>query len=163
MTPGEAPKTGEKAMAPMMAKADLSVGAVTFEEIDGRVTMRGEFTGLKPGKHAITIHQATECRAKDGGAHFNPRGTKHGPPESAERHSGDFGNVEADKDGKAMFDMTTDSITLREGPDSIVGKTLAIHAKADDGKSQPNGKSGAVVSCAKIEATGDTPPATSSR
>jgi len=48
--------------------------------------------------------------------------------------------------------LRPDSVTLREGPYSIVCKTLAIHAKADDGKTQPNGKSGAVVACALARA-----------
>ena len=83
--------------------------------------------------------------AKDGGKHFNPSKQKHGPPEAATRHTGDFGNITADKDGNAMFEMKTDSLTLKEGPDSVMGRIIVIHARTDDGKTQPARKDGGTV------------------
>ena len=100
----------------------------------------------------LTVHDASDCGKKDGGPHFNPSKQKHGDIGSATRHTGDFGNVDADKDGNASFDMTTDSLTLKEGPDSVVGKIIAVHANKDDGKTQPSGKSGNVIACGTITA-----------
>ena len=54
---------------------------------------------------------------------------------------GDFGNVTADKDGKAHLDYTDPLISF-EGRDSIIGRGLIVHAMADDLVSQPAGNAG---------------------
>jgi len=81
------------------------------------------------------------------GGHLNPTKAKHGPPSSANRHAGDFGNLTADEEGNATFSMTTDSVTMEEGrADSILGRAIAIHAKKDDKK----GSGGPVLACGVI-------------
>ena len=39
------------------------------------------------------------------------------------------------------------------GPDSIVGKAIIVHAGADDFTSQPTGDAGSRLACGIIEAT----------
>jgi Cu-Zn family superoxide dismutase len=48
--------------------------------------------------------------------------------------------------------MTTDSLTVTPGVDSVANRAIVIHAKADNGKTQPSGASGAPIACGVIEA-----------
>ena len=58
-------------------------------------------------------------------------GKTHGAPEHEERHHGDLGNVTANDEGVAKFDFTDKLIRLN-GPHSIVGRALVVHADPDD-------------------------------
>ena len=44
----------------------------------------------------------------------------------------------------------TDNIISFEGPQSIIGRSVIVHAQADDFKTQPTGASGARVACGVI-------------
>ena len=54
------------------------------------------------------------------------------------RHVGDLGNIEADKNGLARLEVT-DNVFSLEGPKSIIGRSVIVHAQADDFKTQPTG------------------------
>lgn len=127
-------------------KGNKDVGMLTFElGENNQITMTGEFNGLPPGNRAIYIHEGADC--KKPGGHLNPTKTKHGPPASAERHAGDFGNITVGKDGNATFSMVTDSLSFEAGrADTLTGRTVVIHAKADDKK----GSAGAALACGVI-------------
>ena len=56
----------------------------------------------------------------------------HGSRESEPRHDGDFGNIEAYEDGVAYIAMVIPSGSSLFDPDSLIGKTLVIHADEDD-------------------------------
>jgi Cu-Zn family superoxide dismutase len=153
-TAGAEGATHAEATVKMLGEDGAQVGTITFDQSGKSVTMKGTFTGLKPGKHGIHIHEKGDCggkEAKNAGQHFNPTNAKHGPPESGTRHAGDFGNITADKEGNATFEMTTDSLTIAPGADSIANRAIIIHAKADNGKTQPSGASGAPIACGVIE------------
>lgn len=128
-------------------------GTVTFEVVDKGVLIVGDFEGLKPGLHGFHVHEKGECNhdASSAGGHFNPAGTKHGGPDDKERHAGDFGNVEANAEGKAHYERI-DTVIKLEGADSIVDKSIVIHADPDDFKTQPTGNSGARIGCGVIQA-----------
>src|SRR5690606_30022201 len=69
----EAPKTVSVIMEPK--SGSTAEGEVYFTEENGMVTMEAKFSGLKPGTHAIHIHEKADCSAKDGtssGGHWNP-------------------------------------------------------------------------------------------
>ena len=132
-------------------------GTVTFEQLGSKVFVVGHFTGLRPGMHGFYVHENGDCGGKlasNAGAHFNPSKLKHGPIGASVRHVGDFGNLMVDKDGNATFEMTTDSLTLPAGPDSVVGRAIVIHARKDDGKTQPSGSAGPAVACGVIGPSG---------
>lgn len=129
-------------------------GLVTFEALDKGVRIVADFEGLTPGLHGFHVHEKGDCSAHDAssaGGHFNPTGKKHGGPDDLDRHVGDFGNVEANADGKAHYERI-DMIVSLEGENSIVDKSIVIHADPDDLKSQPTGNSGARIGCGVIEA-----------
>lgn len=127
-------------------------GVIHFTATAGGVVVRGEISGLTPGKHGFHIHEfgdSSSGEAKCAGGHFNPDKKKHGGPDSAERHVGDLGNITADASGKATIQMT-DKLLALSGPHSIIGRAVIIHAKADDLKSQPSGDAGARVAAGTV-------------
>ena len=128
-------------------------GEVRFQTVEGGVRVTGKFSGLAPGKHGFHIHEKGDCSAPDGssaGGHYNPLGKSHGEPDATERHAGDLGNITADKSGHALYDRVDSQLSLN-GPYSIVGRSVIIHAGEDDLKSQPTGNAGARVACGVIE------------
>lgn len=143
-----------KAQASINPTKDQHVsGLVTFEALeDGKVSIKADITGLTPGLHGFHIHENGDCGTHDAssaGGHFNPTHKKHGAPGNPERHVGDLGNLEADKDGKAHYELIDDLIELN-GVNSIVYKAVIIHADPDDFVTQPTGNSGARVGCGVI-------------
>jgi Cu-Zn family superoxide dismutase len=127
-------------------------GKVTFKQMGEGVEIEGEFTGLQPGQHGFHIHEFGDCSMADGkcaGGHFNPNGGKHSSPEDPGRHAGDLGNLKADSTGKASFKMN-DSMLSLSGPNSVIGRSVIVHAKPDDFKTQPSGDSGDRIGCGVI-------------
>jgi Cu-Zn family superoxide dismutase len=129
-------------------------GVVRFAEADdGKVTVSGEFEGLNPGQqHAFHVHEFGDCSAADAmsaGGHYNPEGHEHGLPEKQpKRHAGDFGNVNADAQGKASFKLVVDNLTVAK-KNGILGRSVIVHVKADDG-GQPTGNAGGRAACGVI-------------
>ena len=127
-------------------------GTAHFEEIRGELHVEIKLTGLTPGKHGFHVHETGDCAAPDAssaGGHFNPEGKPHGAPGAAEHHVGDLGNVEANAAGQAETDLHFDFLTM-DGPNSIIGKAVVVHAGEDDLQSQPTGNAGARVGCGVI-------------
>ena len=143
-----------KATCKLESKSGSQVtGMITFTKTGDEVQVVGDITGLKPGKHGFHLHEKGDCSAADAasaGAHFNPGQHKHGGPTTAERHEGDLGNIEADASGKAHIDWKG-KMSL-SGGDSIIGKSVVVHEKEDDLKTDPSGSSGARQACGVIEA-----------
>jgi superoxide dismutase, Cu-Zn family len=143
-----------KATCKLESKSSTQVtGTVTFTQVGSDVQVVGDITGLKPGKHGFHLHEKGDCSAPDAasaGAHFNPGQHKHGGPTTTERHEGDLGNIEADASGKAHIDWKGKMVL--SGADSIIGKSVVVHEKEDDLKTDPSGNSGARQACGVIEA-----------
>ena len=162
-------KAGQAAVARIMpSKApgmDDVAGTVTFTPAEHGVMVHAEITGLSPnGTHGFHVHQKGDLSAPDlasAGPHFDPgdKGT-HGGPETDKRHEGDLGNLKADADGKATYHETIHGLSLT-GESSIIGKSVIIHEKADDLKTDPAGNSGPRIAGGVIErqgaATGSDP------
>jgi Cu-Zn family superoxide dismutase len=155
------PAAAQKAVAVMQATSGSKVtGVVTFTARDGHVEVSGEIHGLTPGLHGFHVHEFGDISAPDGssaGNHFNPTDMPHGGPEDAKHHVGDLGNIEADTEGKAIIKLRDQALAL-DGPHSIIGRTLVVHAKADDLKSQPSGDAGDRVGCGVIGLANPKPP-----
>jgi len=127
-------------------------GTVYFTRVKDGVRIDGEVTGLTPGAHGFHIHEKGDCSAPDAssaGGHYNPMKMPHGSPSSAQRHLGDFGNIEANTSGLAKFSRIDHAATL-DGPNSIIGHAVVVHADPDDLKSQPAGNAGKRVACGVI-------------
>jgi len=149
---GEASKV-TVAVAVVQGLGDHKVkGKVTFTQKDDGVEIVAELTGLQPGEHGFHVHEFGDCSMADGkcaGGHFNPTGAPHGAPDSEKRHVGDLGNIKADGDGKATYKRMDQMISLN-GSHSVIGRSVIIHAKADDMKTQPSGDAGDRIGCGTI-------------
>lgn len=127
-------------------------GTVTFTKTAKGIQVTANITGLTPGKHGFHIHEFGDCSASDGtstGGHFNPTMMAHGAPTDSIRHSGDFGNIVADSSGVARLNWLDPMITF-DGPNSIIGHGVIVHAQQDDLTSQPTGAAGARIGCGVI-------------
>lgn len=142
-----------KAVAVVKGIGDAKVsGTVTFTKVPEGVKIVADINGLTPGKHGFHVHEHGDCSGSDGmkaGGHFNPTHTKHGGPDSLERHVGDFGNLDADAKGHAYYERV-DTLIAFEGTNSILGRSIMIHADPDDYVTQPTGASGARIGCGLI-------------
>jgi Cu-Zn family superoxide dismutase len=136
--------TAAVAVLQATAKGPQVKGTISFTKAPDGIKVEGEITGLTPGKHGFHVHEFGDVTSQDGtsaGGHFNPSSAPHGAPDSDKRHAGDFGNVEADQTGTAKISFVDKQISF-EGPTSILGRGLVVHAKADDLKTQPSGDAG---------------------
>jgi Cu-Zn family superoxide dismutase len=130
-------------------------GTATFKEKNGKVTFVAKLSGLKPGIHAIHIHEKSDCTTADGssaGGHWNPTFKKHGKWGVGDFHKGDIGNFTTDENGNGSITLTTTewSIGGEDETKNILGKGLIVHQGADDFVSQPAGNAGARVACSAI-------------
>ncbi|MEM5788980.1 MAG: superoxide dismutase family protein [Syntrophobacteraceae bacterium] len=127
-------------------------GYVSFERDGKGVRLIANVEGLTPGLHGFHIHEYGDCSSPDAnsaGGHFNPTDMPHAGPTAEKRHVGDLGNIEADKTGRARLEFS-DKVVSLEGPHSIVGRAVIVHAQPDDFKTQPTGAAGARVACGVI-------------
>jgi Cu-Zn family superoxide dismutase len=137
-------------------KSNSSVsGTATFSEKNGIVTFEAKMSGLKPGVHAIHIHEKSDCSATDAssaGGHWNPTFKKHGKWADAEHHKGDIGNFTADENGNGTISLKTDEwcIGCGDANKDILNKGLIVHANPDDFTTQPTGNAGGRVACSGI-------------
>lgn len=127
-------------------------GVVTFTETPEGVRVVANLRGLPPGRHGFHVHEFGDCSAPDAesaGGHFNPTNQPHGAPSDVQRHAGDLGNIDAGSDGTAHFEWV-DPVMELTGENSIVGRSVIVHAAPDDLTSQPSGDAGARLACGTI-------------
>ena len=151
--------SGRHAMAELSPASGSNVrGTVHFYETKKGVRVVAKVSGLTPGMHGFHIHDKGDCSAPDAasaGPHFNPTSMKHGGPKDAERHAGDFGNISADASGNGTYQAVDQHISF-DGPNSIIGRGVIVHAKEDDLKTQQSptttpGNAGPRVACGVIK------------
>lgn len=124
---------------------------------DGPVTVTGEISGLTAGKHGFHVHEFGDNTngCTSAGPHFNPYKKEHGAPDAEVRHVGDLGNIEADASGIAKVNLS-DSLISLSGPNSIIGRTVVVHADVDDlglgghELSKTTGNAGGRIGCGVI-------------
>jgi superoxide dismutase, Cu-Zn family len=133
-----------------------SVGTATLSQAPNGVSIKLNLHDLTPGDHAIHVHQTAKCDGPDfksAGGHFNPDGKHHGLQNPEGPHAGDIPNFVADAKGKSAATVVAPNVTLTDGPHSVFtggGTALVIHAKADDGKTDPAGNAGDRIACGVI-------------
>lgn len=128
-------------------------GTVKFTQVLSRVRVDAKLAGLAPGAHGFHVHEKGDCSAPDAmsaGGHFNPYGSKHGGSDTAVRHAGDFANLTADANGKTDSTIWVEGISVSTGKEGVIGRSIVVHAGADDLKTDPAGNSGDRVGCGVI-------------
>ena len=129
-------------------------GMAVFTQNGDQITLTAEIQGASPGLHAIHIHAYGDCSAPDGtsaGGHWNPTDVAHGKWGEGEFHLGDIGNITVGEDGTGRITLTTDLWEIGTGSHiDVVGRSIIVHADADDFVSQPSGNAGARIGCGVI-------------
>lgn len=134
-------------------------GHIIFKEfIEQKTTgIMLNLRGVPKGKHGIHIHQSGDLRegCKSLCSHFNPYGKLHGGPNDKERHVGDLGNIEPNMNGIVKITLYDSKLKL-SGKNSIIGRSVVIHAKEDDlgkggnAESLKTGNAGERIACGVI-------------
>ncbi|KAI9695870.1 MAG: Superoxide dismutase [Cu-Zn] [Candelina mexicana] len=148
-----------KAVAVLRGDSNVK-GTVTFEQesessptkVSWNVT--GNDSNAERGMH---IHQFGDNTngCTSAGPHFNPFSKTHGAPSDDERHVGDLGNYKTDGQGNASGSVDDKLIKLI-GPESVLGRTIVVHAGTDDlgrgghAESKKTGNAGARPACGVI-------------
>lgn len=133
-------------------KGNTVEGLVAFTQKKDGLHIEAIMSGLTPGNHGFHVHEFGDCACDDAvcaGSHFNPTSKMHGAPEDHNRHVGDFGNIIADEQGNVSYEYVDRHATLN-GPHSIIGRTVIVHADADDLVTQPSGNAGGRVGCGVV-------------
>lgn len=133
-------------------------GTISFTQTKAGLLVEANVSGLKPdSKHGFHVHQWGDISGADGkatGGHYNPEGSEeHSLPHVEEHdehthaktggHAGDFGNLESDSEGNAVYAQTFENISLT-GKNAVLGRAIIVHLGEDDG-GQPTGNAGARV------------------
>ena len=133
-------------------------GVVYFIQENNNVNVNVNITGLsKNSLHGFHIHEAGDLTDKCTSmcSHFNPYNKNHGCPGKKERHVGDLGNLQTDKNGCARYSFNDNIIKLK-GKNNIIGRGLIIHQDEDDcgyggnAESLITGNAGKRIACAVI-------------
>ncbi|KAL9082273.1 MAG: hypothetical protein Q9159_006559 [Coniocarpon cinnabarinum] len=148
-----------KAVAALRGDSKVS-GTVTFEQEaeSSPTTISWNITGhdasAERGMHVHAFGDNTNgCTSA--GPHFNPFQKGHGAPTDSDRHVGDLGNFMTDGQGNATGSVSDNQVKLI-GQQSVIGRTIVVHAGTDDlGKggneeSKKTGNAGARPACGVI-------------
>ena len=127
-------------------------GRVAFYQTDKGVLVTAVVEGFpqENGKcrypvYAMHIHAGESCTGNasdpfaDTGSHYNPNGCPH------PYHAGDLPPLFSNQ-GSAWSAFVTDRFSVKE----IKNKTVVIHERADDFKTQPAGDAGKKIACGVI-------------
>ncbi len=151
-----APEGAAQATAVIESRSGSKVtGKAVFTQLpSGGTHVEVWIENAAPGVHGLHLHEKGDCSAPDAssaGPHFNAAGNPHAGPADARHHNGDWGNITVGADGKGHLEITTDMLTVKPGPNSVVGKAVVFHEKPDDLKSQPSGDAGGRFGCGVVE------------
>ncbi|KAL9598362.1 MAG: hypothetical protein Q9219_004524 [cf. Caloplaca sp. 3 TL-2023] len=124
-----------KAVAVLRGDSNVK-GTVTFEQASesSPTTISYDIQGSDPSaKRGMHVHQFGDNTngCTSAGPHFNPFSKEHGAPSDSVRHVGDLGNFETDGQGNSKGSMS-DNLVKLIGPESVLGRTLVVHAGTDD-------------------------------
>lgn len=132
------------------------VGTLVFRETAEGLAVDGSILGLSPGAHGFHVHDTGECTPptfESAGPHFDPTSAPHASPTAAAHHLGDLGNLEADDSGSVDVHAVVRELSLdAKAQDSVLGRAIVVHAKADDLMTQPGGDAGDRIACGVIVA-----------
>ena len=147
-----------RAQAVLHNAEGAEIGTATFTQNGEVVILLAEVRGVeRDGPHGFHVHEVGECVPPDfkaAGGHFNPEGTGHACPPNPERHGGDFGNIEI-VEGRGRLEIPSELVTVFEGPRSVIGRAVILHAGVDDCVGQPTGDAGSRLACGLAMPAGD--------
>ena len=150
---------GQRRSVPLevhLTGSNSPVGEVLFRQtMKGGLNVDIKVQALTRGLHAVHIHQYPSCDPPDfrtAGMHLNPDSKQHGWRNPAGHHAGDFPqNIEVDAEGNGHLNVTLYDLNLgADSAHSILGKSIVIHDRGDDMRTDPSGDSGNRIACGVI-------------
>lgn len=146
-------RTHGKILAEACVRGDVTCpelhGKVRFAACRGGTMVIADICGLPDsdtGFFALHIHEGGDCRGKgfpNTGSHYNPDNVPH------PKHAGDLPPL-LSCDGTAYLAVQTKRFRVED----VIGKTVVIHSRPDDFKTQPSGDAGSKIACGVICACG---------
>ena len=119
----------------------------------GGVRMLLDVAGLPPGSKAVHFHEVGQCAGpsfNSAGRHFNPTQAEHGTTNPRGPHAGDLPGIDVDATGRGHLEVTVNRVSVKKGSGSLLdkdGSAIVVHERADDGRTDPDGGSGARIAC----------------
>jgi superoxide dismutase, Cu-Zn family len=145
------PRKMEAATA-ILKRGDAPVGTAALSQSGADIALAVNVSGLNDGTYAMHLHQTGKCEGPDyksAGPHWNPGNRQHGLNNPQGAHGGDLPNLMVTGGEPASFSAVIPNIALT-GPAGLMdadGAAIIIHAKADDGTTDPSGNSGDRMIC----------------
>jgi Cu-Zn family superoxide dismutase len=146
-------------VVPIKTSSGEDAGSAAFKESkDGKqLSITVKLKNLPFGDHAVHIHANPVCDAPDfktAGGHFNPGQKQHGMDNPMGHHAGDMPqNISIGEKHTGEITYKVDYLTLEPGaPTSVLGRSIMVHEKADDMKTDPTGNAGNRIACGVIPA-----------
>ena len=120
-------------------------GTVRFYQFSGGILVEVDVCGLpdnRIGFYGLHIHEGGGCT----GAGFNGTGSHLGNDCAVHpRHAGDLPPI-LSYNGRGYMTVMSDRFSVSD----ILGRTVVIHGRPDDFRSQPAGNSGERIACGTI-------------
>ena len=159
--PAGAAKKDKGVVVALKTGTGQDAGTATFSAgKGGGVKLVLDLKNVPAGEHGVHIHQNPTCEGPDfktAGGHFNPDGKQHGFENPMGPHAGDLPkNVVVSIDGtKTTLMLKGVSMGTGAANDILAGsgKSIIVHEKADDMKTDPSGNSGNRIACGVIAGT----------
>jgi Cu-Zn family superoxide dismutase len=146
-------------VVPIHTSTGEDAGTASFKEAkDGKqLTITVRLKNIPFGEHAVHIHENPMCDAPDfkgAGGHFNPDGKQHGMDNPMGHHNGDLPkNISIGENHMGEITFKVDYLSLTPGAaNSVFGRSIMVHEKADDMKTDPTGNAGNRIACGVIPA-----------
>jgi Cu-Zn family superoxide dismutase len=133
-----------------------TIGHATLALASQGVKVAVQVSKLPLGPHGFHIHAVGACDPPaftTAGGHFNPMNKQHGLQNPAGPHAGDLPDLVVGPDGTAETEILAPGLRFADSPESIFppgGTALVIHARADDGRTDPDGNAGERIACGII-------------
>jgi len=132
------------------------VGRAIVRDSLGTILFHFTVSGLPAGSHGVHLHEAPKCEGpgfESAGPHYNPHIKEHGRKNPKGPHLGDLGNITVDASGKGTRNVEVTGPENRRGLAAFLenGRSIVIHANADDEMTDPSGNSGARIACAVLK------------
>lgn len=139
-------------------RGNTTQGIVRFVETPAGLDVLANVSALPGGRHAYHVHVYGDCSspdAKSAGPHFHFTGS------SLDREvkiiTGNLGDLEGDARHAATQRARIPDATL-QGPYSLLGRAVVIHAKPNDPSQPPDGGAGDRIACGVIGVASAPPP-----
>ena len=121
----------------------------------GGVRVEVHIENAPPGVHGLHVHETGDCSAPDassaGGSLQSRRDAARRRRRTRAATPAISGNITIEANGTGHLELVIGPPHRPPGPNSVVGKAVIFHEKADDLKTQPTGDAGGRLGCGVVQ------------